>query len=187
MSQRTLATDRSANRGSSLSADLVILQPGAGQILPLFLVAPYSAKPRDYLSGAPLLSAMGFSVSQNDHLGVIHSPPSLPEPFRLGGHSKWRCDPPPPKGYLSDTCAIPHENKAEWVRYFLCDAIPKGYCAIWGGISHWAAKPLFFSTTFKLGAHRVGRQVSREVALAGAPMIQAEGDSSLAESLSDLF
>ena len=24
----------------------------------------------------------------------------------------------------------------------LCDAISKGYCAIWGGISHWAAKPV---------------------------------------------
>ena len=27
-------------------------------------------------------------------------------------HTKWRCDTPPQKGYLSDTCAIPYENKA---------------------------------------------------------------------------
>ena len=48
--------------------------------------------------------------------------------------------PPPEKGYLSDSCAIPFENKAKRVRYPLCDAISKWYCAIWGGISHWAAK-----------------------------------------------
>ena len=35
------------------------------------------------------------------------------ERFPLGEHAKWRCDTPPPqKGYLSDTCAIPYENKA---------------------------------------------------------------------------
>ena len=43
--------------------------------------------------------------------------------------------PPPPgkqKSYLSDTCAIPHENKAKWVRYPLCNTISKGHRAIWG-------------------------------------------------------
>ena len=49
--------------------------------------------------------------------------------------------PPPQKGYLSDTCAIPHENKANGCDTPLCDTISKRYCAIWGGISHWAAKP----------------------------------------------
>ena len=49
--------------------------------------------------------------------------------------------PPPQKGYLSDTCAIPYENKANGCDTPLCDTISKGYCAIWGGISHWAAKP----------------------------------------------
>ena len=60
----------------------------------------------------------------------------------LGEHAKWRCDTPPPpqKGYLSDTCAIPYENKANGCDTPLCDTISKGYCAIWGGISHWAAK-----------------------------------------------
>ena len=48
--------------------------------------------------------------------------------------------PPPQKGYLSDTCAIAYENKAHWCDTPLCDTISKGYCAIWGGISHWAAK-----------------------------------------------
>ena len=47
---------------------------------------------------------------------------------------------PPSKWYLSDTCAIPHENKANGCDTPLCDTISKGYCAIWGGISHWAAK-----------------------------------------------
>ena len=57
-----------------------------------------------------------------------------------GEHAKWRCDTPPSKGYLSDTCAIPYENKANGCDTPLCDTISKGYCAIWGGISHWAAK-----------------------------------------------
>ena len=48
--------------------------------------------------------------------------------------------PPPQKGYLSDTGAIPYENKANWCDTPLCDTISKGYCAIGGGISHWAAK-----------------------------------------------
>ena len=44
---------------------------------------------------------------------------------------------PPSK---SDTCVIPYENKAAGCDTPLCDTISKGYCAIWGGISHWAAK-----------------------------------------------
>ena len=47
------------------------------------------------------MRAMGFLVSKH-------------------GHARWRCDTPPPpreKGYLSDTCAIPYENKAKRVRY----------------------------------------------------------------------
>ena len=48
--------------------------------------------------------------------------------------------PPPQRGYLSDTSAIPYENEANGCDTPLCDTISKGYCAIWGGISHWAAK-----------------------------------------------
>ena len=40
--------------------------------------------------------------------------------------------PPPSKGYLSDTCTIPYENKANGCDIPLCDAISKGYYAIWG-------------------------------------------------------
>ena len=43
--------------------------------------------------------------------------------------------PPPPKtGYLSDTGAIPCENKANGCDTPLCDTISRGYCAI-GGVS----------------------------------------------------
>ena len=45
---------------------------------------------------------------------------------------KWRCDTPPQKGYLSDTCAIPYQNKTNGCDTPLCDTISKGYCAIWG-------------------------------------------------------
>ena len=46
------------------------------------------------------------------------TPSPFSEHFPLGEHAKWRCDwPPPKKGYLSDTCSIPYENKANgWVR-----------------------------------------------------------------------
>ena len=48
--------------------------------------------------------------------------------------------PPPQKGYLSGARAIPYENWANGCDTPLCDTISKGYCAMWGGISHWAAK-----------------------------------------------
>ena len=42
-----------------------------------YLVAPYCAIPRDYLSDTPLLRAMGFLVSQHGQLGAIPHPPFL--------------------------------------------------------------------------------------------------------------
>ena len=91
-------------------------------------MAPYCAILRDYLSYTPILRAMGFLVSQHGQLGAIPPPPFLSvsplESMRSGG-----AKPPAQKGYLSDTCAIPYENKANGR---LCDAISKGYCAIWG-------------------------------------------------------
>ena len=75
-------------------------------------MAPYCAIPRDYLSDTPLLRAMGFLVSQHGQLGAIPPPPFLRisplESMQSGGAKI----PPPQKGYLSDTCAIPYENKA---------------------------------------------------------------------------
>ena len=50
----------------------------------------------------------------------------------LGEHAKWRCDTLPSEGYLSHTCAIPYENKANGCDTPLCDTISKRYCAIWG-------------------------------------------------------
>ena len=95
------------------------------------LVAPYCAIPRDYLSDTPLLRAMGFLVSQHGQLGAIPPPPFLSisplESMQSGG-----AIPPPEKRYLSDTCAIPYENKANGCDTPLCDTISKGYCAIWG-------------------------------------------------------
>ena len=105
------------------------------------LVLPYCAIPRDYLSDTPLLRAMGFLVSQHCQLGAI-PPPPFSERFPIGEHERWRCDTSPQKGYLSDTCAIPLENKANGCDTPLCDTISKRYCAIRGGISHWAAKNL---------------------------------------------
>ena len=80
----------------------------------------------------PLLRAMGFLVSQHGQLGAM-APPPFSERLPIGEHAKWRCDTPPQKGYLSDTCAMPYENKANWCETPLCDTISKRYCAIWGG------------------------------------------------------
>ena len=84
-------------------------------------MAPYRAIPRDYLSDTPLLRAMGFLVSQHGQLSAIPRPPFLSvsplESMRSGG-----AIPPPQKGYLSDTCAIPHENKVNG-----CDTPPLRY------------------------------------------------------------
>ena len=52
-----------------------------------------------------------FFLSQHDQLGAIAPPPFL-RVSPHGVHAKWRCDTPPPpqKGYLSDTCAIPYKG-----------------------------------------------------------------------------
>ena len=44
------------------------------------------------------------------------------------------------KGYFSDTCAIPHENKAKWVRYPCLRYYLEKVLRDMGGISRWAAK-----------------------------------------------
>ena len=88
---------------------------------PPALVAPYCAILRDYLSDNPLLRAMGFLVSQHGQLGAKPLPPFLSiSPLESM------------QGYLTDTCAIPYENKANGCDTPLCDTISKGYCAIWG-------------------------------------------------------
>ena len=82
-------------------------------VVVVVLVAPYCAIPRDYLSDTPLLRAMGFLVSQHGQLGAIPPPPFLSVSPLESMRSRGAMPPPPPqKGYLSDTCAIPYENKA---------------------------------------------------------------------------
>ena len=97
------------------------------------LVAPYCAIPRDYLSHIPPIARYGVFGVSTWPLGCDTPPSFLSvspfESMRSGG-----VIPPPPhqKGYLSDTCAIPYENKANGCDTPLCDTISKGYCAIWG-------------------------------------------------------
>ena len=79
----------------------------------------------------PPIARYGVLVSQHGQLGAIPPPPFLSlspfESMRSGG-----AIPPPQKGYLSDTCAIPYDNKANGCDTPLCDTISQGYCAIWG-------------------------------------------------------
>ena len=70
------------------------------------------------------------------------TPSPFSEGFPLGEHAKWRCDTSPHKGYLSDTCAIPHENKANGCDTPSAVLSRKRYYAICGGYSHWAAKSI---------------------------------------------
>ena len=78
-------------------------------------------------SDTPLLRAMGFLVSQHGQLGAIPPPPFLSvsplESMRSGG----AIPPSQKKGYLSDTCAIPYENKENGCDTPLCDTISKRY------------------------------------------------------------
>ena len=53
------------------------------------------------------------------------------ESMRSGGG----IPPPPQKGYLSDTCAIPFESKANGCDTPLCDTVSRRYGAICGGVS----------------------------------------------------
>ena len=87
------------------------------------LVAPYCAIPRDCLSD----------------MESLRSGDAIP--------------PPPQKGYLSDTCAIPYENKANgWP----LGAIPG--IARYGGISHWAAKVRVYQESFCFISFRMNRE-----------------------------
>ena len=114
------------------------------------LVAPYCAIPRDYLSDTPLLRAMGFWRLNMANLGAIPPPPFLRfsplESMRSGG-----AIPPPQKGYLSDTCAIPYENKANGCDTPLRDTISKG---CWGAFSLCSAPLPLCKLTFT-SFHRV--------------------------------
>ena len=100
------------------------------------LMAPYCVIPRDYLSDTPLLRAMGFWGSQHAQLGAIAPPPFLSVSPLKHMRSRGAIPPPPPqKGYLSDTSALPYENKANGCDTPLCDTTSKGCCAISGGVS----------------------------------------------------
>ena len=94
----------------------------------------------------------------------------------MSQHGQIGCDTPRPgirtraipakqKRYLGDACAIPYENKAKRVRYPLCGAISKGYCAIWGVISHWAAKVM--ATHVRHMKNESGAQLKEIMVLVG--------------------
>ena len=115
------------------------------------LVPAKRAEKRQKLSGPVLRDTARLSqryppIARYGVFGVstwpiaCDTPSPFSQRFPLGQHAKWRCDTPPQKGYLSGTRAIPFENKANGCDTPLCDTISKGYCAIWGGISHWAEK-----------------------------------------------
>ena len=86
----------------------------------------------------PILRAMGFLASQHGQLGAIPPPPfpsvSLLESMRSGG-----AIPPHKRGISAILARYPMKTMQKRaippLRYYL-----ERYCAIWAGISHWAAK-----------------------------------------------
>ena len=70
------------------------------------------------------------------------TPSPFSEPSPLENMRSGAAIPPPlPRGYVSDTCPIyPMKTRQNGCKTPLCNTISKGYCAIWGGISHWAAR-----------------------------------------------
>ena len=100
------------------------------------LVALYCATP-------PLLRAMGFLVSQHGQLGAM-PPPAFLSVSPL--ESMWRggAIPPPPhkRGISAILARYRMKTRQNAWETPLCDIILKGYCTIWRGISHWAAKPV---------------------------------------------
>ena len=82
---------------------------------------------------------MGFLVSQHGELGAIPPPPFLSvsplESMRSGG-----AIPPLKRGISAILARYPMKTRQMGAIPPSCDTISKRYCAIWGGISHWAAK-----------------------------------------------
>ena len=89
------------------------------------LVAPCCAIPRDYLRAFWRLNMANWVRYPLPPFLSVSPLQSMPGAGAI---------PPPQKGYLSDTGAIPYENKANVCDTPLCDTISKGYCAI-GGVS----------------------------------------------------
>ena len=77
------------------------------------LSGPRIARYRETISAiSPYCALWGFWC-HNIAKRVRYPPPPFLSVSPLGEHAKWGCEyPPPPKGYLSDTRAIPYENKA---------------------------------------------------------------------------
>ena len=82
---------------------------------------------------------MGFLVSQHGQLGAIPPPPFLSlsplESMRTGG-----AIPPLKRGISAILARYPMKTRQMGARPPSANTISKRYCAIWGGISHWAAK-----------------------------------------------
>ena len=69
------------------------------------------------------------------------TPSPFSQRFPLGEHSRSGGAIPPLKTNISAILARYHmKTRQRGCDTSLCDTISKGYCAIWGGISHWAAK-----------------------------------------------
>ena len=95
--------------------------------------------PRDYLSDTPPYWALwGFWCLSMANWARY--PLSLLWAFPPRRECEVEVRYPPANGHLSDTCAIPYETRQNACDTPLCDTVSKRYCAIWGGISHWAAK-----------------------------------------------
>ena len=124
-------------------------------------MAPYCATPRDYLSDTPLFARYGVFGASTWPIGC-GTPSPFSERFPLGEHAKWGRDTPHKRGISAILARYPMKKGKKGAIPPLCDTISKGYCTIWGGISHWAVKP---NTDSKLALSKIltGRLPLRRV------------------------
>ena len=88
----------------------------------------------------PRLRAMGFLVSQHGQLDAIPPPRFLSVSPLEHMRSRGAIPLPLKRGISAILPRYPMKTRQMGAITPLCDTISKGYCAIWGGISHWAAK-----------------------------------------------
>ena len=89
----------------------------------------------------PPIARYGVLLSQHGQLGAVPPPPflSVSPPWREC-EVEVRYPPPLRRGISAILARYPMKTRQMGAIPPLCDTISKRYCAIWGGISHWAAK-----------------------------------------------
>ena len=113
------------------------------------LICLQNKTPMSFLSGPVLRDTARLSqryppFARYGVLGVSTWPLGCDTPSPFSEHLESMRDggaiPPLKRGISAILARYPMKTRQNACNTPLCDTISKGYCAIWGGISHWAAK-----------------------------------------------